>query len=117
MTKKTLSALILSTAFLSAATHAEDDMKKDHAMKGSMRSMPSQNGMMKMSPEMMAQKLRAKQNHMLQMHDYSNRILNEKDPAKKQQLKDEQLELMKAHHQKMMKMRHMMKMHRMMMQK
>ncbi len=111
MTKKTLSALILSTAFLSAATHAEDDMKKHHAMKDGMRSMPSKNGMMKMSPEMMEQKLRAMQTHMLQMHDYSDRILNEKDPAKKQQLKDEQLELMKAHHQKMMKM------HRMMMQK
>jgi len=111
MTKKILSALILSIAFLSAAIYAEDDMKKHHAMKDGMDSMSAKKGMMNMSPEMMEGRLRSMQTHMLQMHDYSSRILNEKDPVKKQKLKDEQLELMKAHHRKMMQM------HRMMMQK
>ncbi len=49
MTGKILSALILSTAFLSAAAHAEDDMKKHHAMKDGMRSMPSKNGIKQIS--------------------------------------------------------------------
>ena len=46
--------------------------------------------------------LQAMQEHMLKMHDYSNRILAEKDPAKQAQLKHEQLELMKAHQAQMM---------------
>jgi len=46
--------------------------------------------------------LRAMQEHMLMMHDYSNQILAEKDPAKQAQLKNQQLELMKAHHVQMM---------------
>jgi hypothetical protein len=46
--------------------------------------------------------LRAMQEHMLMMHDYSNKILAEKDPAKQAELKNQQLELMKAHHAQMM---------------
>jgi hypothetical protein len=46
--------------------------------------------------------LRSMQEHMLMMHDYSNKILAEKDPAKQAQLKNQQLELMKAHHAQMM---------------
>ena len=46
--------------------------------------------------------LQAMQEHMLKMHDYSNRILAEKDPTKQAQLKHEQLELMKAHQAQMM---------------
>jgi hypothetical protein len=36
------------------------------------------------------------------MHDLSNKILAETDPQKQQALKDQQLELMKAEHIKMM---------------
>jgi hypothetical protein len=47
------------------------------------------------------QHLRGYQEHMLKMHDLSNRILSETDEKKKEQLKNEQLELMKAHHEQM----------------
>jgi hypothetical protein len=47
------------------------------------------------------QHLRTYQEHMLKMHDLSNRILSETDEKKKEQLKNEQLELMKAHHEQM----------------
>lgn len=46
--------------------------------------------------------LRSMQEHMLMLHDYSNKILAEKDPAKQAQLKNQQLELMKAHQAQMM---------------
>lgn len=49
--------------------------------------------MMDMSPE----HLKEMQAHMLIMHDLSNKILAEKDPAKQQALKDQQLLVMKAH--------------------
>lgn len=53
--------------------------------------------------------LRERQNHLLQMHDLSTRILSAKDPKEKERLKEEQLQLMKSyelkHHQMMQ--RHM----------
>ncbi len=53
--------------------------------------------------------LRERQDHLLQMHDLSNRILSAKDPKEKERLKEEQLQLMKSyeikHHQMMQ--RHM----------
>ena len=52
--------------------------------------------------------LQAMQEHNLKMHDLSNRILAEKDPAKQAQLKHEQLELMKAHQAQMMQHHQMM---------
>ncbi|MDO9105503.1 MAG: hypothetical protein Q7U57_11130 [Methylovulum sp.] len=51
-----------------------------------------------MTEDQKDQHARAIQEHMLQMHDLSNRILAEQDPAKKEQLKVQQLELMKEHH-------------------
>lgn len=49
--------------------------------------------------------LRERQDHLLKMHDLSNKILSERDPSQKQKLKEEQLQLMKAfeleHHRKM----------------
>ena len=59
-------------------------------------------GMMGMMGGMSEEHLRAMQEHMLLMHDYSNQILAEIDPAKKAQLKNQQLELMKAHQAQMM---------------
>ena len=51
--------------------------------------------------------LRERQEHLLQMHDLSNRILSAKDPREKERLKEEQLQLMKSyelkHHQMMQK--------------
>ena len=51
--------------------------------------------------------LRERQEHLLQMHDLSNRILSAKDPKEKERLKAEQLQLMKSyelkHHQMMQK--------------
>jgi len=59
--------------------------------------------------EKMETRMRSMQAHMLMMHDYSNRILVEKNFKKKQALKDEQLELMKAHHMQMKAHRQKMK--------
>jgi len=43
------------------------------------------------------ERLRDVQDHLLTMHDLSTKILAEKDPKKQKALKDQQLELMKAH--------------------
>lgn len=45
--------------------------------------------------------LRAMQEHSLEMHDLSNRILAEQDPVKRQALKDQQLQLMKDYRARM----------------
>ena len=59
-----------------------------------------------MSPE----HLKEMQTHMLLMHDLSNKILAEKDPKKQQALKDQQLEVMRAHIADRMAKHHQMKM-------
>lgn len=56
-----------------------------------------------MTEEQQTEHMRSMQEHMLMMHDLSNQILAEKDAAKKESLKNQQLELMKAHHAQMMK--------------
>jgi hypothetical protein len=66
-------------------------------------------GGMGMTEEQKNQHLKTMQESMLQMHQLSNEILAEKDPVKKQKLKDQQLELMKAHHEQMMQHRMHMK--------
>jgi hypothetical protein len=60
------------------------------------------------------QHYRDMQEHILMMHDLSNQILAEKDPAKKEALKKQQLDLLKAHHAQMMEHHRnkMMKMHK-----
>jgi hypothetical protein len=70
-------------------------MDKHDGMKGGMQGMGMHGDMMAdmMSPE----HLKQMQAHMLLMHDLSNKILAEKDPKKQQALKDQQLEIMKAH--------------------
>lgn len=97
---------ITTTLFLAFAVsgtnlYAQDKTGMPHSMQG-MGGMGGMSGMMHMSPEQMDTHMRSMQAHMLMMHDYSNKILAEKDPEKKQKLKDEQLELMKAHHMQMM---------------
>lgn len=49
--------------------------------------------------------MKAMQEHMLKMHELSNQILAEQDPAKKEALKNQQLELMKSHQAQMMQHR------------
>lgn len=111
--KKILTLAVMGLTFISAASQAEDKSGMKHSMSG----MGGMQGMMHMSPEQMETHMRGMQAHMLMMHDYSNKILAEKDPKKRQSLKDEQLELMKAHHMQMMKHRQNMKqMHQQMMQ-
>ena len=51
--------------------------------------------------EQKTEHMRSMQEHMLMMHDLSNQILSEKDPAKKEELKNKQLELMKTFHAQM----------------
>lgn len=55
-----------------------------------------------MSEEQQEQHLKAIQEQSLLMHDLSNQILAEKDSAKKEQLKKQQRDLMKAYHAAMM---------------
>lgn len=62
--------------------------------------------MAKMDDSKMMEHLKMRQEHILKMHDLSNKILAETDPKKKQALKDEQLELMKSDHMQMMSMHH-----------
>ncbi|MDP2903600.1 MAG: hypothetical protein Q8N96_10910 [Methylovulum sp.] len=66
-------------------------------------------GMGNMTEEQKDQHARAIQEHQLQMHELSNKILAEQDPVKKEQLKNQQLVLMKAHHAKMMAGHHRIK--------
>lgn len=63
-------------------------------------------GMGAMDERMMMEHLRMRQEQILKMHDLSNKILAETDPAKRQALKDQQLELMKTEHMQMMSMHH-----------
>jgi hypothetical protein len=74
-----------------------------HGMGGGMGMHHGMGGMMAgMTDEQKDQHLRSMQEHMLKMHDLSNQILAEKDAAKKEGLKKQQLDLMKAHHTQMM---------------
>jgi hypothetical protein len=97
--KITIAAFFLSLA-LSLASHAGSPAATDEPM--NMQKGMGMRGHGKMSEEELNQHLRVSQEHMLKMHDLSNRILAETDEKKKEQLKKEQLELMKAHHTQMM---------------
>ncbi len=102
MKKITIVAATLSFVFFNSGVLAKDTSKMQHSMK-------NMDSMMPMSKELMDAHMRAMQEHMLKMHDYSNKILAEKNPAKRQKLKTEQLELMKTHHKQMMIHRQKMK--------
>ena len=85
--------------------HNMGGMGMQHGMggMGMHRGMGGMMGMMAgMSEEEKDKHLRSMQDHMLKMHDLSNKILAEKDPTKQEELKKEQLQLMKAHHAEMM---------------
>ncbi len=98
---KILVKLIAILAFVSLSqmslaadpVEKKPEMKMDHAM-GTM------------DESKMMEHLKIKQEEILKMHDLSNKILAETDPKKKQELKDQQLELIKAEHIQMMNMHH-----------
>lgn len=78
-------------------------MGMQHGMGGGMGMHHGMGGMMAgMTEEQKDKHMRSMQEHMLKMHDLSNQILAEKDTAKKEQLKIQQIQLMKAHHAEMM---------------
>lgn len=90
-------AALVLLAQLSTAAFAAEPQKAPEPMQG----MKMHHGMGMMGSMTDAQ-LQGMQDHMLMMHDLSNQILAEKDPAKKQALKKQQLDMMKTHHSEMM---------------
>ncbi|WP_036281311.1 hypothetical protein [Methylomicrobium lacus] len=105
---KITSAALFLLLPLSMASHAETPAESPAAPGEPMDmpgGMPMHRGMgMRghMSEAERDQHMRMYQDHMLKMHDLSNRILAEPDAKKKEQLKNEQFELMKAHQAQMM---------------
>lgn len=95
---KIIAALLLLLP-LGATSFAEETQKVTKPMQQGMGMHQGMGmGMMGgMTEEQKDQHLRAMQEHMLMMHDLSNQILAEKDPAKKEQLKNQQIQLMKTH--------------------
>lgn len=75
-------------------------------------------GGMQMSEEMKDKMARNKQQYILKIDELSDRIHAEKDPARKQKLMNEQLQLIKDHQEKkrQIKMKMMQKHHQKMMQ-
>lgn len=100
--------MLASVSMVSIAEEKMSDMQHGNNPKQGMDMKMGKGmgmGMMgSMNEEQKDMHMRTMQAHMLQMHDLSDKILAEKDPKKKQQLKDDQLELMKAHMSQMMKM-------------
>lgn len=97
--------LLLPISMMSSA--AEPQKADAPPMKGMGMHQGMGMGMMMggMTQEQQTEHMRAMQEHMLMMHDLSNQILAEKDAVKKEALKNQQLELMKAHHAQMMEHR------------
>ncbi len=99
-------AVLILFAVMSATSSAEDAKKSPPMpMKGMGMGMHHGMGggmMSGMTEEQKDKHMSSMQEHMLKMHDFSNQILAEKDPAKKEILKKQQLQLMKAHHAEMM---------------
>jgi len=94
-----LGLLLLPLSIASWAADAEKPAEPQPA------TQPMKHGGMmmgNMTEEQQEQHLKAIQEHSLMMHDLSNQILAEKDPAKKEQLKKQQRDLMKAYHDTMM---------------
>lgn len=99
-------AALLLLLPISMISGAEEAPKAAEPMKE--MAMPHNMGMgmmAGMTEEQKNEHLRGMQEHMLIMHDLSNKILAEQDAEKKEALKNQQLELMKAHHAQMMEHR------------
>ncbi len=84
-----LSILSVLVMFLTnGIVFAEESKAKDETV--NMKTMPTNNAAQ-------MEHLRKMQAHILAMHELSTKILAEKDPKKQEELKNQQLELMKAH--------------------
>lgn len=83
---KTIALCLVLMPFSMTVLADDDKDKSEHAEHA-----------MHMDGRMSPERLQAVQAHMLALHDLSNKILAEKDPKKQQVLKDQQIELMKAH--------------------
>jgi len=107
-----VTATLLLLLPLGSASFAEESQKVAEPMQQSTCAHQGMGMMGGMTEEQKDQHMRAMQEHILMMHDLSNQILAEKDPAKKEQLKNQQLQLMKAHqmqrkeHRQQMKQEH-----------
>ena len=97
---KSIVALLLLLP-LGATSFAEEPQKVAEPMQSGMNINQGMGTGMKsgMTLEQKDQHLRAMQEHMLVIHDLSNQILAETDPAKKEQLKNLQLQLLKSQQQ------------------
>jgi hypothetical protein len=96
-------AAVCLFALMTATSNAEDVQKSPPMPMKGMGMHHGMGGMMAgMTEEQKDKHMRSMQEHMLKMHDLSNQILAEKDATKKEQLKTQQLQLMKAHHAEMM---------------
>jgi hypothetical protein len=97
---KSILALLLLLP-LGATSFAEEPQKVAEPMQSGMDINQGMGTGMKgiMTLEQKDQHLRAMQEHMLMMHYLSNLILAETDPVKKEELKNQQLQLMKSQQQ------------------
>ncbi len=97
-------AVLLLLLPISMISSAAEPQKAGEPMKemGMHQGMGMMGGM---TEEQRNEHMRSMQDHMLMMHDLSNQILSEKDSAKKEALKNQQLQLMKEHHAQMMEHR------------
>ncbi len=99
---KSIAVLLLLLPISMMSTAAETQKPAEPMKEMGMHQGMGMGMMGGMTEEQKTEKMRSMQEHMLQMHDLSNQILTEKDAAKKEALKTQQLELMKAHHAQMM---------------
>jgi hypothetical protein len=108
-----LSAAILTAAFCLPAAHAEQTATPPAAGGHKMEGMGNMGGMDNMGGMMMSDdRLKMKQEHLLKMHELSNKIMATTDAKEKDRLKAEQLQLMKDHEKQhhMMMQQHMQEM-------
>ena len=101
LTKTLLIAALSAGAGLSNAQqphHPPQDQNAGGGMMGGMMGGMQHDA----DPAKMNAHMQKMQEHMLMMHDLSNKILAETDPKKQPALKDQQLEMMKVHHMAMM---------------
>ncbi|MGR9046948.1 MAG: hypothetical protein ACU83N_16830 [Gammaproteobacteria bacterium] len=94
-------AVVFILASFSHGVFSQEPPVEEGMMKPGMRMHKGQMGG-GMTEEQKDQHMRAMQEHMLMMHELSNKIIAEKDPEKKQALKEQQLEMMKSHRAQMM---------------
>lgn len=88
--------VILSVAFNGGLFAQEAPVPEETPDKTKMvQKMQSKMG--DMTEEQKDQHLRAMQEHQLMLHELSDRIIAEQDPAKKQALKDQQFQMMKTY--------------------